>query len=708
MALSEVSNRSPQQIWEWVLSTLQTDMSRAAYETWVKPAEVVSFDADIFTIGCHNDYARQWLESRLKKTIEHMLSGFVGQPVEVKFDLLSNTISHPENVESDDAELGKEDCEDTESLRLQPVHASLRDALIEPDRVVKMPVYFLRWLPIIGARTLFEVIGLWQEYYLTSKGKQPKGGEKVSTRVERTCQWSGVSRAQFFRDLQPGGPLSWFAHKIETDHEADRRTGRSKKSANKYALHGIPMTPGDSEDLANYLVTHGIKNNPYETLREAVEVQPNQILSFPVRLPSDIAVNIIPRPVSVQAVIRDAVGHRLDEELSDLADRLADRLLAPSDFILIRWYFLQNWLPLLGHHAAMFLILLRNMCYFNDETGEIREDVWIDGGYSTIAARLGIDNPRLIAHWFPSVLERGNHKGEHSASTSEEVTRRERIQELLGMFVQRLEFRQNGREAFNWHFKVQRSDSLIPEHETIKHAAVELLARADDEEVLGDLYDFLDWLPNDCFETLKKDPMIVLRLSKISNDCLETLGSILNDCFETVKPLSNDCFETLLKILKGFKDSYKAVNTSSTQDSLNLENSSQDRLVVGVSENGKWCLEKILTRANPEIRKTILECEKSPIPFVSWILYGAASSNIQNPLSLAISKIKEQPGQDAGGAFERLARLEPAALANNLRLELTLRSPSGKDWQSVFHGVSHDRLRLLADIFDIQFDQGEC
>ena len=127
--------------------------------------------------------------------------------------------------------------------------------------------------------------------------------------------------------------------------------------------------------------------------------------------------------------------------------------------------------------------------------------------------------------------------------------------------------------------------------------------------------------------------------------------------------------------------------------------------MVGVSENGKWCLEKILTRANPEIRKTILECEKSPIPFVSWILYGAASSNIQNPLSLAISKIKEQPGLDARGAFERLARLEPAAIANNLRLELTLRNPSGEDWQSVFRGVSHDRLRLLADIFDIQFNQ---
>ena len=188
MALSGVSNRSPQQIWEWVLSILQTDMSRAAYETWVKPAEVVSFDAGIFTIGCYNDYACQWLESRLKQTVEHMLSGFAGQAVRVKFDLLSNTISDAENIENDDVKLGEKDCEDAKASRLQtvhaslpdaliepdrngdpgpgeedyegakasrlqPVHASLRDALIEPDRVVKMPTYFLRWLPFVGART---------------------------------------------------------------------------------------------------------------------------------------------------------------------------------------------------------------------------------------------------------------------------------------------------------------------------------------------------------------------------------------------------------------------------------------------------------------------------------------------------------------------------------------------------------------------------
>jgi hypothetical protein len=345
------------------------------------------------------------------------------------------------------------------------------------------------------------------------------------------------------------------------------------------------------------------------------------------------------------------------------------------------------------------------MCYFNDETGEIRDEVWIEGGYPAIAARLGMDNPRLIAHWLPSVLERGNHKTEHSKSTGDEVARREHLQELFALFVERLDFRQSGRNVFDWHFKVQRNDPLIPEHAVIKSAAVKLLADADHEGVLVDLYNFLDWLPNDCFETLKNDPMIVLRLSKISNDCFETLETIFNDCFETVKDLSNDCFETLLKILKSFKDSQKEKEPSTKQDSSGFRSELTSSAGEGASKGEIWHLEKLLSRASEKNREILITQEKSPEPFVSWILYGATNSNIQNPLSLAISKLKEHPNQGAGGAFERLAAFSPDAFANYLQLDLAMRDPSDRDWRTTFQTVSHDRLHLLADLLDIQIEQ---
>ncbi len=538
---------TPQKIWDWILSNLQQEMSRAWFETWVKPAVPLAFADGVFTLGCHNQYPIDWLNSRLKATIERQLSGVLGRPVELAIVLFADVQAEDEYQDDDP---GPDAADASSDDTYEPAYASLRDALIQPERVVKMPVYFLRWLPYVGARTIFEVVGIWQEYYLSSRGKQPVGGEKVATRIENVCRWAGVSRAQLFRDFGPGSSLNWFVGKIETDHERNRQTGRSKKSANKYALYGIPLTPGDVEDLTAYLKAKDIQRNPENALREAIAAQPNEILRYPFHAPPENVRDQIPRRITVQDVVKSLVGRRLEGEVADLADQLSDRLLAPGDFILLRWYFLQNWLPLLGHDAAMFVTLLRNQCFFNDETGEIRDTVWIHGGLSTLAARLGIENPRQIALWFPAAMERGSHKNTVTQATAQENARRQRIQELIAAFVQRGDYRSNG-GAYDWCFQVQRMDPLTPDHEQIKQAAFDLLLSADDAGILGELYSFLGQPANDCFETVKSDEMIVLRLSKTANDCSETLKIVLNDWIETVKTLPNDCFENF------FKDSQK-------------------------------------------------------------------------------------------------------------------------------------------------------
>ncbi len=249
-------------------------------------------------------------------------------------------------------------------------------------------------------------------------------------------------------------------------------------------------------------------------------------------------------------------------------------------------------------------------------------------------------------------------------------------------------------------------DPLLPEHELVKRAATRLLIAAEDQGVLQELYKFLEWLPNDCFETLKKDPMLVLRLSKIDNACLETLAMILNDCFETVKELSNGCFETLLKIIKSFKDSQKEKESSTTQDSASFKQTLPPEVEGGKSQNGNWSFEKILARVNPKIREQLIRQEQSPIPFISWILYGTANSTIKDPISLAISKLKEQPGVTAGGSYDRLARLPVDVFCQLLQSALTWQGNSDRDWQVAFHGIERERLRLLADIFEIQINSG--
>ncbi len=694
---------TPQKIWDWILSNLQHEMPRTWFETWVKPAVPLSLADGVFKLGCFNQYTIDWLSSRLKAMIERQLWGMLNQPVELAFVLLATGQVEDKN-QDDDSEPGSVGFRSDDDT-YEPVYASLRDMLLQPERVVKMPVYFLRWLPYVGSRTIFEVIGIWQEYYLSSRGKQPSGGEKVATRIENVCRWAGVSRAQLFRDFGPGSLLDWFVGKIETDHERDRQTGRSKKSANKYVLYGIPLTPGDAQDLGAYLRAKDIQHDPANALRAAIAAQPNEILRYPFRAPPEKIRDLIPRRITVQDLVKSLVGRRLESELADLADHLSDRLLVPGDFILLRWYFLQNWLPLLGHDAAMFITLLRNHCFFNDETGEIRDTVWIHGGLPILAARLGIENPRQVALWFPAAMERGSHKEAVTKATAQENDRRQRLQERIAAFVQRIDYRSNG-GIFDWCFQVQRMDPLTPEDEQVKQAALNLLLSADDADVLHELYRLLDQQSNDCFETLKEEGMIVLRLSKTANDCSETLKMVLNDWIETVKTLPNDCFETLLKILRGFKDSQIQKETSFNQDSYAVADRSTELGEEDVQENA-WKFDDLLSRVNSRSRSILLAHEKSPKAFVSWILYGVANTSVQNPLSLAVARLCNQPGVSAGGVFDRLAAYPPAVFVRKYRESQTWQGNADADWKLAFKGVDRDRLALLPDLLNLPIQPGD-
>ncbi len=713
--MNTVVEFSPEKAWQAAVANLELDMSRATFSTWVKPTYLVEFSDDTFVIGCINAYGRDWLSDRLTTTLQRFLTGVLNREAKVRFVVCDQEV--------DEEDLAQEENQDQENYEENPIdldihYSSIRNILLEPGRVVRLPVYNLRWLPYVGSQVIFLVMALWQEYYLASSGKGRKGSRKVSVRAERICQWAGISRAQFFRILETGSSLGWFTRKIDTDHEVDKRSGRAKKSSNKYELFETSLTPGDAEDLKTFLLAHGIQDSPQSALQLAINVNPKEILQYPVRLPPEDFSKMIPRHLTVQDVIRELVGHRLDGELGNLADQLADRLVTQGDFILVTWYFLKHWLPVLGTDSAIFVLVLRDLCYFNDETGEIRDEVWMDGGYEAIANRLGINNPRVVANWLPVRIGRGKRKDELSERTVEELSRRQRLQDLLNLFIERTDHRTNSEGNYGWKFKVKRADPLTSQHQTIQQATSSLFAKVENQDVLAELDSWISYLENDCFETVKTEPMVVLRLSDLTNDCsatahlrCETLKSILNDCLETLDLQANDCFETLLKILKSFKDSLKDKDTSSTQDSSISRNdpSSQSVAVVTDSE-GNWSLDKLLARADKKNQSVLIGQEKSAIPFVSWMIHGASQPGIQNPYSLAIAKLKENPGISAGGASDRLAAIPPRELVRLIEHSFSFYSPSDRNWRMLFADAKRDRIRLLADslglVLDIEEESG--
>ena len=89
-----------EQAWQAVLGQLQMDMNKAAFNTWVRSAELVSYEDGVFTVGVHNAYARDWLESRLASTVNRILTGIMNRPETVQFIVFQR--------DSEPAEAGEE------------------------------------------------------------------------------------------------------------------------------------------------------------------------------------------------------------------------------------------------------------------------------------------------------------------------------------------------------------------------------------------------------------------------------------------------------------------------------------------------------------------------------------------------------------------------------------------------------------------------
>jgi chromosomal replication initiator protein len=79
-----------EQAWQAATGQLQLEMSKAAYDTWVRDTEFLSYEDGSFIIGVQNAYARDWLESRLSSTIVRLLAGIMNRTVEVRFVVWQN------------------------------------------------------------------------------------------------------------------------------------------------------------------------------------------------------------------------------------------------------------------------------------------------------------------------------------------------------------------------------------------------------------------------------------------------------------------------------------------------------------------------------------------------------------------------------------------------------------------------------------------
>jgi hypothetical protein len=80
-------------VWREVLGELQLEMTRTAFDTWLRDSRLVEFADGRCIVEVRNGYARDWLQHRLLPVVERALESVVGRAVAVEF------VSSPKEVE---------------------------------------------------------------------------------------------------------------------------------------------------------------------------------------------------------------------------------------------------------------------------------------------------------------------------------------------------------------------------------------------------------------------------------------------------------------------------------------------------------------------------------------------------------------------------------------------------------------------------------
>lgn len=73
------------QTWETVLSQLEGKMPRSSFNTWLRDTYPLSLKEDVLQVQALNAEARDWLDSRVKSTVENILIGVLNSRVVVQF-----------------------------------------------------------------------------------------------------------------------------------------------------------------------------------------------------------------------------------------------------------------------------------------------------------------------------------------------------------------------------------------------------------------------------------------------------------------------------------------------------------------------------------------------------------------------------------------------------------------------------------------------
>jgi hypothetical protein len=618
------------------------------------------------------------------------------------------------------------------SFRVEIAAANVTDAILKPDSIAAVPSYLLRFVPYVGSSAVLIATALRQAFYRASREHgadqlYPRQNDTVTIDVQSLLKTLGnvISRAKFFRIFQQGD-MDWFVQRAEPKHRISE--GHIRREPNTYHYRGLVLTPGDAQDLYDWLLAHGLPLDPLAVLAKAITTPRDQILVFPYRLPDEKAVALFTEPASVHQVVTRALAPKsLDPTLAGLCDQLASHLIRPESFLAVPWYWFQRVLPELGDDLGVLYLMCKNCCYVDWARGKDRNTFWVPGGLPTLQGWIRSETlPKRIPHATPS--KRGRPKSTEVSPDSAYTRQwRQSNRDLASQYLCRLDTR-SSETGTDWHLQVSEVQ-LTAADESLKQALYAFLFAPPDPvspELLSAYASSEHWqramLSNSeanpdrlChFETLVGAGICQNETFTPEEIChFDTLVDGLNYYFETLIEAGICQFDTIIKILSRLKYTpFFNQETVPAKIAAPVDGSDSEMVVRSsdVLEND-WDYSKLMSGINPELRKRIqkLGFEKS---FLTWLIAGSLNPQIHSPVSFAIATALENQQSPAGPAAG-LADLQAGDLCRLLkktmrRMEQNYLGPAinsgigSEDLQSLLQPVADNpgRLKLLRRLAD--------
>ena len=692
---------NPEQAWLSALGQLQLEMPRATFDTWVKDTAFVSFDAGVFTVRAPGEAAREWLESRLTSTLEHLLLGITNQEAALRFIVLDEAAAQAPGskgqgggaARAQPAASEPQPLEELERLQAlaRTAYAVRYDKVVNPYKRIIVDGYLARHVPEIGARLALLYIGCHQGAWMDGARQ---GAWLVRLPIPRISRYTGLSETATKRLLY--NPATWEALEGLVERPAQEKKwkahadGRLHRAPIGYAVHmTLPLSWADALALVEWLAERQARG---ETLLEALvaalqvkELVGEILLPLGMQAPLEEARGrlgqLLPggsrRPLYVVDIAMALSGAQteaeLPEELRRVADALHTRIVKAFGTLGITHYFVETVIP--GAHLspdlAMLIILLRARCYVNEKTAEVRNEVLVRGGYAEMAAWLGLKRVRTIWEWVTGRVDQKTLKSGASWEAPE-FARRSSVKGLGPgpAFLQELEPR--AEDASTW-----------------KRFNVRLL------EPLFD--DGSGPISNDGSGLINRDGNGPIKHDGSGQNKADGSGLISADGSDPIK--HDGSGPEVWRKWTGINDSMTLVlSLRSVQEAISSTTRSEKGKKAG---QASWELKPLLVRSGayaPSIR-SLLTSQVQGEQFVAWLLYGLATGQggAASPMKAIMKTLLEAPSAWPGEAYDRLARMPPRVLIG--LVDLALRSEGGetgnRDWDSRMGAVPHARLREL-------------